>query len=52
MKITRKDFLRLSGLSLLAFAGKRYVSTASALAGSPRAPQPGPGPLNVSAGAW
>ncbi len=35
MKITRKDFLRLSGLSLLAFAGKRYLSTASALAGSP-----------------
>ena len=34
MKITRKDFLRLSGLSLLAFAGKHAVRAVSAFAGS------------------
>ena len=35
MKITRKDFLRLSGLSLLAFAGKHAVQAVSAFAGAP-----------------
>ena len=35
MKITRKDFLRLSGLSLLAFAGKGAFRAVTALAGAP-----------------
>jgi molybdopterin-containing oxidoreductase family iron-sulfur binding subunit len=35
MKITRKDFLRLSGLSLLALAGGKAVRAVTALAGAP-----------------
>ncbi len=37
MKITRKDFLRLSGLSLLAFAGRKAVQAVTDLAGAPAA---------------
>ena len=35
MNITRKDFLRLSGLSLLAFAGKKAVQAVTGLASAP-----------------
>jgi molybdopterin-containing oxidoreductase family iron-sulfur binding subunit len=37
MKITRKDFLRLSGLSLLAFAGRKAVQAVTELTGAPAA---------------
>jgi Fe-S-cluster-containing dehydrogenase component len=42
MKITRKDFLRLSGLSLLAFAGKKAVQAVTELTGAPAAAAGGP----------
>jgi Fe-S-cluster-containing dehydrogenase component len=43
MKITRKDFLRLSGLSLLlAFAGKKAVQAVTELTGAPAAATGGP----------
>jgi hypothetical protein len=35
MNITRKDFLRLSGLSLLAFAGKKAVQAVTGLTSAP-----------------